>query len=182
MDDSREKQREANRRSYEKHKAERLAKRRLASAEQKEARKQYLKDWRKKHAAETKERDRQRWPERASESNARRRLQRQSMPKKDRSRMDAAIYYKKRYAITLEELDQMLVEQKGRCAICLQLQGERRLHIDHDHSCCSNKKGKLCGKCTRGLLCGTCNMIVGLVELDQQFTARLNAYLAKYQP
>ena len=182
MDNKVQKQREANRRSYEKHKAERLAKRKLVSDEQKEARRLYRKQYQEKNRERLLERDRQRWPERAEKQNDRQKLKRQLRPKREQSRIDAAFYYKKRYGITLLEYDQKLVDQKGACAICHQLQGGRRLHIDHDHACCPSRSGKLCGKCIRGLLCGTCNMIVGLVENDPKFFERVTNYLNPRRP
>lgn len=36
------------------------------------------------------------------------------------------------------------------------------LHIDHDHACCPGNES--CGKCIRGVLCGSCNVILGWVE------------------
>lgn len=59
---------------------------------------------------------------------------------------------KNEYGISVEIFDQMLVEQSGRCKICsIPL---KRFHVDHDHA-----SGKV-----RGLLCGPCNMTLGLVK------------------
>ena len=176
------KQREANRRSYEKHKAERLAKRKLVSDEDKEARRVYLKQYREDNHARLLEQDRERWVKRRDQHNAQQRLRRKARSKKEQSRLDAEQYYRKRYGITLLEYDRKLVDQKGRCAICLQPQGNNRLHIDHDHACCPSRSGKLCGQCVRGLLCGTCNMIVGLVEADPKFFERITNYLNPRRP
>lgn len=38
----------------------------------------------------------------------------------------------------------------------------RRLAIDHDHNCCPGSYS--CGNCIRGLLCGECNKLVGIME------------------
>ncbi len=171
------KQREANRRSYEKHKAERLAKRKLVSDEEKEARRLYLKQYRENNRERLLEHDRKRWQQRRDKQNSQQRLKRQARSKKEQSRLDAEAYYRKRYGITLLEYDRKLVDQRGRCAICLQPQSKNRLHIDHDHACCPNRSGRICGKCVRGLLCGACNMIVGLVENDPKFIQRLTNYL-----
>ena len=43
--------------------------------------------------------------------------------------------------------DEMLASQDGHCALCPAVQGERRLHIDHDHKTLV----------VRGLLCFRCN-------------------------
>jgi hypothetical protein len=67
--------------------------------------------------------------------------------------------------------------QGGRCAICRWARGlSRKLAMDHDHSCCA--KPPLCGKCTRGLLCGPCNQFVGWQAKDDPETfARGARYL-----
>lgn len=65
----------------------------------------------------------------------------------------------KRYGITLIEFDEMFKSQNGVCAICgkpetgYNQHGIRRLCIDHDHN-----TGRI-----RGLLCGKCNHMLGLV-------------------
>jgi hypothetical protein len=66
---------------------------------------------------------------------------------------------------TLEEYEELLELQNGRCLICKKTEEEngRRLAWDHDHLCCPGKKS--CGKCVRGLLCTSCNLAVGRLEL-----------------
>lgn len=59
-----------------------------------------------------------------------------------------------RYNITIEDYDQMLLDQNGVCALCFK-QDTFRLSVDHDHRCCAGNKS--CGKCVRGLLCRPCN-------------------------
>lgn len=59
------------------------------------------------------------------------------------------------YCITPEEYEQMLTAQGGGCAICGRRPKNRRLSVDHDHSCCPGTRS--CGKCIRGLLCVQCN-------------------------
>ncbi len=61
------------------------------------------------------------------------------------------------YGITLEQRDQMLIDQAGRCAICADPMTSPCL--DHDHACCPGPRA--CGKCVRGLLCQSCNTVLG---------------------
>lgn len=61
------------------------------------------------------------------------------------------------YGITIEEYNEMLLKQDGKCKLCgcEPKHNWRSLHVDHDHE--NNK--------IRGLLCRTCNRyIVGGVE------------------
>lgn len=80
------------------------------------------------------------------------------------------------YGITPVEYDAMLDKQGGGCAIC----GEtctsgRRLAVDHDHSCCSGDK--TCGKCIRGLLCGSCNQGIGKLRDSPRLLLAAASYL-----
>jgi hypothetical protein len=56
----------------------------------------------------------------------------------------------KRYGITLDQYEEMMVQQEGRCAVC---HGEfgKRIHIDHCHNT----------NVVRGLLCNGCNVGIG---------------------
>lgn len=67
------------------------------------------------------------------------------------------------YNLTVEQYDAMLAEQGGRCAICRSSDpGPKSWHVDHDHDCCP--AGGSCGKCVRGLLCHSCNLLLGHAE------------------
>ena len=68
----------------------------------------------------------------------------------------------KRYNITVEQFNEMISSQNEKCAICKGKFWEEvsSPHIDHDHSCCP-KQMSSCGKCVRGLLCRSCNQILG---------------------
>jgi hypothetical protein len=79
----------------------------------------------------------------------------------------------KRYGITPEQYDTALAEG---CPICLRKVDT--LHVDHDHSCCPPRKHRLCGGCTRGLICGSCNRALGLLRDDPDTLARAQAYLS----
>lgn len=60
-----------------------------------------------------------------------------------------------KYDLTIEQYDEMLKQQDGRCAICKQLPKDGRyLLVDHDH-----QTGK-----TRALLCDSCNARLGYLE------------------
>lgn len=66
---------------------------------------------------------------------------------------------KKNFGITVEQYDQMLADQDGRCKICGSDKSTGRwdtgfLCVDHDH-----ETGKI-----RGLLCSTCNSGLGMFK------------------
>lgn len=54
----------------------------------------------------------------------------------------------------------------------------RRMHIDHDHSCCP--QGKSCKRCYRGILCSQCNMALGLLHDNIDTIKLLAEYLDRY--
>ena len=57
--------------------------------------------------------------------------------------------------------NKQIIKQKGLCALCSeQLVFDRTVHIDHDHRCCSKRRG--CLLCVRGLLCKKCNTGLGI--------------------
>lgn len=65
--------------------------------------------------------------------------------------------YKKKFGITIEEYDRMLISQNGVCAICnIPEISLRNTHFSVDHC---HKTGKV-----RGLLCYKCNTTLGFVN------------------
>ncbi len=64
--------------------------------------------------------------------------------------------------------------------ICFACAKPGRLCVDHDHSCCADKRG-ICGECVRGLLCRSCNAILGLAQDDRQRLLDLAAYLDRWE-
>jgi hypothetical protein len=79
------------------------------------------------------------------------------------------------YGLAPERFDAMFKKQRGLCAICKE---EPATQVDHDHGCCPGARS--CGKCIRGLLCGSCNRMLGQAKEDP---ARLRAglrYLARF--
>lgn len=95
--------------------------------------------------------------------------------KAEKARRDQA----RPYGMSREDLDELLMEQSGRCAGC-GATGTRilrpgktgpkgSLNIDHDHA-----TGKV-----RGLLCGPCNNAVARVKDDPQVLRTLADYLER---
>ena len=58
---------------------------------------------------------------------------------------------KHEFGLTLEEYNEMILAQGGKCAACGR---PSKLHVDHDH-----RSGRV-----RGLLCGPCNRALGFLE------------------
>jgi hypothetical protein len=58
----------------------------------------------------------------------------------------------RRYGITQEQFDQMLVDQNNKCKICdIEFKNTKDTHIDHCHN----------SSVVRGLLCNNCNVALG---------------------
>jgi hypothetical protein len=73
----------------------------------------------------------------------------------------------KRYGITIETYTSMCVAQDNRCAICHL--SELKLHVDHDH-----KTGLV-----RGLLCTSCNKMLGLAYDNPDILTEGASYLSR---
>jgi len=82
--------------------------------------------------------------------------------------------------ITEDDFNNLLERQGNVCAICRRTKKESgsAWHIDHDHSCCGEKGKKACGKCIRGILCGTCNSAIGMMADDIDRLKNAIAYLS----
>lgn len=86
---------------------------------------------------------------------------------KKRSMRRAAL---KKYGLTLEQYEAMLASQGGTCAVCGGGPGYNRdYNIDHCH-----KTGRV-----RGILCISCNVILGHAKDDPARLDLLAAYLRK---
>lgn len=79
-------------------------------------------------------------------------------------------YSIKQYGITVEQYNQMFVDQNGLCKICKNPKGsnEKNLSIDHCHT-----TGKV-----RGLLCNKCNAGLGFFKDDISILTEAIKYLS----
>ena|SRR5215472_2255923 len=80
---------------------------------------------------------------------------------------------RRKYYITIEDYEEMLVRQNNKCAICEQVHVEaprKRLHVDHCHT--TNR--------VRALLCHNCNNLLGKAKDSTEILHRAIAYLERY--
>lgn len=75
----------------------------------------------------------------------------------------------KRYGLSSEAFQLMLLLQKNACGICKKLFMQSRLHVDHDH-----KTGEV-----RGLLCGVCNTSLGGFKDSPEILENAKEYLRR---
>jgi hypothetical protein len=85
----------------------------------------------------------------------------------DRLRANWRVQGLRRYGLTPEEYDLMLVLQDGLCAICHRPPTDIKLAVDHDH-----ETGTV-----RGLLCPSCNNGLGRFRDDPALLTRAADYL-----
>lgn len=79
-------------------------------------------------------------------------------------------YLQKTYDISLREFEDKKEEQDNRCSICGNKEGSTRLTkfvVGHCHTTGT----------VRDILCGRCNVVLGLVEEDQNLLDNLKEYL-----
>lgn len=85
----------------------------------------------------------------------------------------------RKYGLTVEQYDAMLIAQNGICAICYCPPSKNfALCVDHDHACCPGDKS--CGKCIRGLIHNHCNMILGFCREEASVLGGAIQYLARW--
>ena len=84
----------------------------------------------------------------------------------------------RKYGMTMDDYMDMEEEQNKVCKICGEPEKhKKRLSVDHDHVCCSGPTS--CGKCIRGLLCSTCNKVLGQVKDNPKTLQAMINYLQK---
>jgi Recombination endonuclease VII len=81
----------------------------------------------------------------------------------------AAWNRKRKYGITQEQYEAMVLQQKNCCALCEKLQ-TRTMNVDHDHATGKNRQ----------LLCNWCNTFVGMFENNDPLIPRAVAYLERH--
>lgn len=84
--------------------------------------------------------------------------------KRDRTVIAPNHHNLKKYGLTPEEFSYLHMYQTGVCAICRK---KRTLVIDHDHKTLR----------TRGLLCGSCNRALGLLQDNPKILRAALSYL-----
>jgi hypothetical protein len=87
-----------------------------------------------------------------------------------------------RYGVTREQFDALLAAQGGGCAVCATTEpGGNGWHVDHDHQCCGTLnvaiRRRSCGKCTRGVLCGACNLAMGRLRDRPDLLLKMHDYI-----
>lgn len=73
----------------------------------------------------------------------------------------------KKYGITAQQYDALVLEQSGKCKICFRPPKKRRLCVDHDHRT----------KRVRGLLCYGCNYNLWYWDKNKSCLVRMVQYL-----
>lgn len=92
------------------------------------------------------------------------------VPSRESARRYAAKkpYYVK-YRMSKQDWQDLLDRQGGCCYLCgdpLDTTEKRKIHVDHDHSCC--KTERTCGQCVRGLACKPCTQALGWFKDDPE--------------
>lgn len=93
------------------------------------------------------------------------------------------VYLKQNYGINTKKYEEMLKKSNNGCYICGKTKKENNnkyLSIDHDHSCCPEKKS--CGSCIRGILCDICNRAVGLLKDNPDNAIAVAMYIKNNKP
>lgn len=73
----------------------------------------------------------------------------------------------RKFGLTIADYDALAKEQNGVCAICGGVNRDRSLAVDHDHD----------NGIIRGLLCGRCNMAIGLMSDNADILRKAALYI-----
>ncbi len=92
---------------------------------------------------------------------------RRKMPLERRRQIERRENLKSKYGLSPDDYDLIFAAQGGKCAICTQPPGDKRLHVDHDH-----ETGEI-----RGLLCSCCNTAIGQLQDDPDLAQAAADYL-----
>ena len=85
-------------------------------------------------------------------------------------------HLRRKYDISLEEYDQMVALQGGKCALCPATtpggkHNNEHWFVDHDH---------VTGK-VRELLCCDCNLVLGIIKDSPEHLGRMITYILKHK-
>lgn len=125
-----------------------------------------MREWSAKNREVLRERERERSRWRTATATPHQKEQHRQMMKKVNQRRIFA-----RYDLTEEDVRAMLVAQEFRCKVCATSISMETRHIDHDHR---TKK-------VRGLLCGQCNVALGMAKDDPERLRKLAVYLESFR-
>ncbi len=82
--------------------------------------------------------------------------------------MDRRGQLRRRYGLTPAEFEALVMQQEGMCKICRKLlEPGRNTHVDHDHDT----------KVIRGVLCGQCNVLIGMAHNSPGILEQAITYL-----
>lgn len=81
----------------------------------------------------------------------------------------------RKYGLSYESYVKLLDQHGNACAIC---KSSEKLCIDHDHECCPSSR--TCGKCVRGILCNSCNTMLGMCNDKVEVLKNAIEYLDVY--
>ena len=99
--------------------------------------------------------------------------QRERRQRPENKRRERDGHLRRKFGITIEQYEEMLAAQDGRCAICRsKARSDISLHVDHDH-----KSGR-----NRGLLCFRCNNVLGDLKDDPDRLLAALSYLDSHDP
>jgi hypothetical protein len=89
-----------------------------------------------------------------------------------------AVNRKSKYGVSQEQFDCIFKEQGSCCAACKRTTTKKAWCIDHDHKCCPT--AMTCGNCIRGILCYSCNIMLGHCADNKVYLIGLIQYLEKH--